>query len=124
MFNLERLEKGIAAFLISALVLGSGLSAYKKSHSFVNVNIENFEVEENSPDQIDDDLSVRGKAININEAGIGDLMKLKGVGKTLAERIVDYRALKGYFAAIEDIKNVKGIGEALFTKIKDDVSIE
>ena len=124
MFNLERLEKGIATFLISALVLGSGLSAYRKSHSFVNVNIGNFEVEKNSRGQIDDDLPVRRKAININEAGISDLMKLKGVGKILAERIIDYRASKGCFAATEDIKNVKGIGGAIFVKIEHDISIE
>lgn len=114
MFNLVHVEKIVVAFLISTLLAGLVVIVYKKSHSSVNVRVENFDI---------DSLKSKEK-VNINEADAADLMKLKGVGMTLAERIIDYRSSKGSFASIEDVKNVKGIGPALFERIKDDISIE
>jgi len=48
--------------------------------------------------------------ININEATVEQLMKLKNVGRAYAERIVQYREENGPFKAPEDITRVKGIG--------------
>ncbi len=114
MFNLQKIEKIIIAFLISTLLLGLVTIVYEKSHPSINVRVENFDI---------DSLKYREK-VNINEAGVDNLMKLKGLGKVLAERIIDYRSSKGNFVSIDEIKNVKGIGRALFEKIKDDISIE
>ena len=51
-------------------------------------------------------------------------MKIKGIGRTISERIVEYRYNKGSFASIDDIKNVKGVGVALFEKIKTRIKTE
>ncbi|MBW2066461.1 MAG: helix-hairpin-helix domain-containing protein [Deltaproteobacteria bacterium] len=48
--------------------------------------------------------------ININVATVEELMKLKNVGQTYAERIVQYREENGPFKAPEEITQVKGIG--------------
>jgi len=64
-----------------------------------------------------------GGKVNINSASEKELCKLKGIGKTTAERIVKYRAANGPFSKIEDITKVKRIGKSLLKKIKDEISI-
>ena len=121
MFNLEKLEKIVIACLVSALVMGLGVAWYKKSHLSVNVRVAKFDVD---PRYIDGTASKEKAKININEASLEELMRLKGVGEVLAGRIVDYRSSKGPFYSIDQIKNVKGMGDALFNKIKDAIQVE
>lgn len=63
------------------------------------------------------------KLVNINYSNLEELMTLSGIGKTMAQRIIDYRDENGLFNSIEDIKSVSGIGEAKFNKIKDNITI-
>lgn len=63
------------------------------------------------------------KLININEASVDELMLVTGIGKSKAEKIVEYRNKNGRFEKLEDIMNVSGIGEALFEKIKEYICI-
>lgn len=62
--------------------------------------------------------------ININKAGVEKLMELKGIGKSYAQRIVEYREKNGPFKEINDLKNIKGIGEKIIIKNKDTISLE
>ena len=62
--------------------------------------------------------------ININSATAKELQQLKGIGKSIAERIVIYREKEGAFEKPEDIKKVKGIGKGTYEKIKDHITIE
>ncbi|MCH8567214.1 MAG: helix-hairpin-helix domain-containing protein [Balneolales bacterium] len=61
--------------------------------------------------------------ININTAGVDELVKLPGIGPAIAARIVEYRAENGRFQRIEDIKNVRGIGPSRFEAIKDMIKV-
>ncbi len=49
-------------------------------------------------------------ALNVNTAPASQLVQLKGVGPTLAKRIVANREMHGPFFRIEDMRRVKGIG--------------
>jgi len=60
-----------------------------------------------------------GEKVNINTAGVDELVTLPGIGKAYAERIVEYRQKNGPFKKVEDIINVRGIGEKTFERIKD-----
>ncbi|OCL28047.1 hypothetical protein U472_02280 [Orenia metallireducens] len=62
--------------------------------------------------------------VNINTATIEELTSLKGIGPTLAGRIVDYREMKGRFESLEELKLVSGIGKKLFAGIKDEITNE
>jgi competence protein ComEA len=65
-----------------------------------------------------------GQRVNINKAGVEELMQLQKIGKSYAERIVAYREKNGPFEKPEDIMKVKGIGARTFELNQDRISVE
>ena len=65
---------------------------------------------------------VEKTALNLNAATLDQLETLPGIGRKVAERILEYRTKSGGFKKIEELMNVKGIGEKSFLKIKPLVS--
>ena len=61
--------------------------------------------------------------MNINTADAEELATLKGIGSSLAQRIVDYREQHGAFKSVDEIKNVRGIGQNKFDDFKDKITI-
>jgi len=55
--------------------------------------------------------------IDLNRAGVAELMRLPGVGEKKAQAIVAYRS-KQPFKKPEDVVGVKGLGPAWFAKVK------
>ena len=62
--------------------------------------------------------------VDLNKATVQELVKLKGIGKKYAERIIEYREKNGNFEKIEDLMKIKGIGQKKFESIKDLIFIE
>lgn len=60
--------------------------------------------------------------VSINSASIEELDTLKGIGPSIAQRIIDYRQLHS-FQSLDDLKEVKGIGDKLFEKIKAEICL-
>ena len=69
-------------------------------------------------------LALEAGKVNINNATVPELVKIKGIGEKYAERIVAYRDKNGPFKKIEDITNVKGIGPKNFEVIKNLITVE
>ncbi|MGM0438219.1 MAG: helix-hairpin-helix domain-containing protein [Bacillota bacterium] len=61
--------------------------------------------------------------IEINKASVEDLMKIKGIGKSKAENIVEYRKQNGFLKSKEQLKKVKGIGNNIFKKISNKIKV-
>jgi competence protein ComEA len=55
--------------------------------------------------------------ISLNKAGMQDLMRLPGVGKATAEKILAAREERK-FVRLEDVMRVKGIGKKKFAAMK------
>lgn len=58
------------------------------------------------------------KSVNLNTAGIKQLVMLPGIGEKTADLILQYRAKLGKFSSIEQLDNVKGIGAKKLEKIR------
>ena len=71
-----------------------------------------------------ENLSNNSGKININTATVEELQKLSGIGKSTAEKIVNYRKENSKFEKIEDIKNVSGIGDSKYNSIKDKIVVK
>jgi len=50
-------------------------------------------------------------AVNVNRAGLDELITLSGIGPVIAERIIAYRDSVGPFQSVPDLMKVKGLGE-------------
>ncbi len=68
-------------------------------------------------------LSADGR-VNINSAGIEELMTLNGIGETRAKAIVEYRTQNGTFTKAEDIMQVPGIKEGIYSKIQSQIAVD
>jgi competence protein ComEA len=61
--------------------------------------------------------------VNLNTASVAQLETLPGIGKSTAERILEYRQKNGGFKKVEDLMNVRGVGEKSFLKLKALVTV-
>ena len=68
--------------------------------------------------------SVTTQRININSAPAKELEALPGIGKGLAERIVEHREKYGPFRRAEHLMMVRGISETRFRALRDLVAVE
>jgi len=68
-----------------------------------------------TPKQAADSKSVK---VNINTAGVDQLVKLPRIGEKIAKRIIEFRKKNGKFKKIQDLMKVKGIGEKTFKKFE------
>ena len=66
--------------------------------------------------------SSNGK-ININTASIDELQTISGIGKSTAQKIIDYRNENGKFKKIEELKEITGIGDRKYDIIKEQVTV-
>jgi competence protein ComEA len=64
--------------------------------------------------------ATKAKKIDLNTATLAKLEALKGVGPSLAEKIIAARPFK----SVDDLKNVSGIGQAKFDDLKDLVTVK
>jgi competence protein ComEA len=68
-------------------------------------------------------LAAEAGKIDLNKATVEELTQLKGIGKTYAERIVEYREANGPFKNIEEIMLIKGIGKKTFDSIQEQIIV-
>jgi competence protein ComEA len=61
--------------------------------------------------------------LDLNTATEQDLEALPGIGPVLAERIVEYRQLRGGFRDVTQLRDVKGIGKKKFDRIRTIVRV-
>jgi len=64
-----------------------------------------------------------GGKVNLNAANMEQLDSLPGIGKSTAQKIIEYRQKIGSFQRIEQIMEIPRFGKAKFEKIKDRLTL-
>ena len=61
--------------------------------------------------------------VDINTADAAALEALPGVGPSIAQAIVEWRATNGQFASVDELEDVPGIGPATLAEIRDSARV-
>ncbi len=64
-----------------------------------------------------------GGLVDLNTAGLEELMTLPGIGEAKARAVIEYREQAGRFSSVEEIMHVPGIKEGAFAKIKAYITV-
>ncbi len=62
--------------------------------------------------------------VNINTASARELEALPGIGKALAQRIIDHREKYGRFRKVEHLLIVRGISDKRFQDLRELITVE
>jgi competence ComEA-like helix-hairpin-helix protein len=137
-FNFTTQEIRAILLLLVALLVGSGITLYKRTHpQFASelvmekaglTPVGNLQTTAPPPAgrQIPkgSDQPPKRVRININQATAEELESVPGLGPKLSQRIVEYRNIHGSFHKLEDLVNVSGIGPKNLEKIQDHLVVE
>lgn len=62
--------------------------------------------------------------LDLNEASMGELMALPGIGEKRALAIIAWRNANGPFRCVDDLDEVRGIGPATLDRLRPYVSVK
>jgi len=65
-----------------------------------------------------------GETVNINTAGMLELMRIPYVNQKVAIEIIDYRSKNNGFRSVDELMNIKGIKAKKFEKIRPYIRVE
>lgn len=62
--------------------------------------------------------------VNINTATVEELAKLPGVGRSIAQRIVNHREKSGKFRTVEELLVIRGISRKKLEQLRPLITVE
>jgi competence protein ComEA len=62
--------------------------------------------------------------VNINTATVEELAKLPGVGKSIAQRIVNHREKSGKFRTVEELLVIRGISRRKLEQLRPLITVD
>jgi comEA protein len=95
----------LAALAVVTLIPGQGAAAPQKSAAMAETS------------------GVGAAPVDLNTAGVDELQAVRGVGPSLAAKIVDLRTRRGGFSSLEDLLEIRGIGPKSLEKLRPAVTL-
>jgi competence protein ComEA len=111
--NLSEAKWVTSAFLVILTFLAFGSGCAKRARK--------YSIESRSETAY---LKAANAGVNINTARVEELDRLPGIGKVMAERIIEHRTEHGPFRRIEHIMMVRGISERKFQAIESLITVQ
>lgn len=116
-------EKNYELLLVAAaLTVTVGVLLYSVFDSPKYNDLQAFEITENQHSTTEISTEFIGK-ININTAGVEELMKLELIGEKKALAIIEYREQNGKFRKPEELMNIDGISDTIVRKNYDKITV-
>ena len=119
-------KAGKLSFLLVCLFLCTACGREKAEFTAGNKVLQSSSVKQQTEKETEtkETKETKEQIVNINTAGLEELMTLPGIGQVRAEAIIAYRQQEGNFETIEDIMNVKGIKTGVFSKINNRICVK
>ncbi len=121
---ISKSEKIVIVVLSCFLFIGTVVNYRKRARADFTISIKRGLLEEElSLEEVKESM-IKQRKVRVNSATKEMIMSISGIGKVLAERIVNYRDANGCFLDKRDLLNVKGISEKKLEKIEHMVLVE
>ena len=108
-----KLTRAEAAVLVITVMLLALMGGYCLGSGRTKPLEELVTVQTAPPQVAGPEAGTEDKRVNINSAGLEELMTLPGIGEKRAQAIMDYREKNGPFQYVENLLQVPGIGESI-----------
>jgi competence protein ComEA len=135
-FGFTRNELRIVALLSIVMTAGLGIRWYRGAHPvppdmsppFAYAALDSaFLALSNPADSVASRDTQPPRApdepIDINAAGVADLVALPGIGPATAARIIEDRQARGPYRRVDDLLRVKGIGPKKLARIRPHIRV-
>jgi len=103
MFDLTVEERKVVLFLVFAALAGLGVNYLVKINKRLQPHLE---------------ADLRIAKLNLNQAGLEEILDTDCVPRKIAGNIIEYRKINGDFSSIEQLKEIKGIKGKRFSKLE------
>jgi competence protein ComEA len=104
--SLSPSERRVLVFIIILILIGAFLK-WSKLNRYFETSLESTSLSHN-----------KNYPLNINQASLEDLEKLPGIGRKIAQEIINYRKQFGEFKDLNDLEKIKGIGKKKLELLK------
>jgi competence ComEA-like helix-hairpin-helix protein len=119
----NRRERAILLLLTAALLVGVGVSYFRRAALRRQAALNPIAVVQDSAAGCSLDPAAVAPPVDLNQATPRQLDGLPGVGPVLAGRILEYRQRKGGFRSVSELRAVSGIGAKRYAALKDLVTV-
>jgi competence protein ComEA len=119
----NRRERAVVLLVVATLLVGVGISLYKRVRLARQVARNPIAVVQDSGLGQPKDSVAIPRPVDLNQATQRQLDVLPGIGPVLASRIVEYRQRNGGFRSVSELQAVSGIGSKRYAAMKDMVTV-
>ena len=114
----------ITCLAVLTLLVQRAIAYDSEKRQETAISVVNSSIAVSLQDELIRQAAEENVTVNVNTADIDELCRLKGIGKTKAQAIIDYRTENGPFTYAEELMNVSGIGESTFAQIAPQILLQ
>ncbi|MFH1690441.1 MAG: helix-hairpin-helix domain-containing protein [Candidatus Eisenbacteria bacterium] len=115
-----REERAVVLFLAVSLLVGS---AVVQARRVFPSSVADFGGTSEPPGRAPALVERPTGPVDVNTAGVDELVRLPGVGPVRAREIVRQRTLRGGYSSLDELLDVRGIGPVTLEKLRGEATV-